>query len=55
LQWIADNIPNSPVNIMGQYRPDYFAKKYRDISFSVSSKEIRAVEDFAKKLQIICL
>lgn len=55
LQWIADNIPNIPVNIMGQYRPDYFAKNYRDISCSVSSEEIRAVEDFAKKLQIICL
>jgi putative pyruvate formate lyase activating enzyme len=55
LRWIADNIPNIPVNIMGQYRPDYFAKNYQDISCSVSSEEIRAVKENAKKLQLISL
>jgi putative pyruvate formate lyase activating enzyme len=55
LQWIADNIPKTPVNIMGQYHPDYFAKNYQDISRSISSEEIRYVEDIAKKLQIIRL
>ena len=55
LLWIADKIPNIPVNIMGQYHPDYFAKNYQDISCSISIDDIRSVEDIAKKLRIISL
>jgi uncharacterized Fe-S radical SAM superfamily protein PflX len=38
---------------MGQYHPDYYAKNYQEISYSISSEEIRYVRDIAKKLQII--
>ena len=53
LKWIADNIPNIPVNIMGQYHPEFLANKYSEISRFVSSEEIKDVRDTAEKLGLI--
>jgi uncharacterized Fe-S radical SAM superfamily protein PflX len=40
------------VNVMAQYRPEYKAYDYEDISRSVSMDEFTRVKQFAKKLQI---
>ena len=32
LNWIAENIPGTVINIMAQYRPEYHAYDYKDIS-----------------------
>ena len=55
LKWIANEIPNTPVNIMGQYHPEYFAKNYDEISRPVTTDELEYVDNIAKKLQIIIL
>ncbi|MEM0075590.1 MAG: radical SAM protein, partial [Conexivisphaerales archaeon] len=49
LDWIAENIPRSLVNIMGQYHPDYacdpllptYDPKYKDLSRYPSKEEIK--------------
>ncbi|MCK4364781.1 MAG: radical SAM protein [Thermoplasmatales archaeon] len=50
--WIADNLPNAVVNIMAQYRPEYHAYDYEDISRSVSMNEVLQVKEYADKLKI---
>ena len=39
MQWIQENIPQVAVNIMAQYRPEYHADEYKEISFPVSREE----------------
>jgi len=53
LKWIADNIPDIPVNIMGQYHPEFLAENYSDISGFVSIEEFKDVRDTAEKLGLI--
>ena len=48
IDWISENIPGVLVNIMGQYRPEYNAGKYQDISRNVSIKEINEVKKYAE-------
>jgi putative pyruvate formate lyase activating enzyme len=50
LNWIAENIPNSVVNIMAQYRPEYHAFDYKDISEHVSIEDVMEVRDYADDL-----
>ncbi len=52
LKWIAENLPNSIVNIMAQYRPEYKAMNYDDISRSISNEEFMQVKDYANQLGI---
>jgi putative pyruvate formate lyase activating enzyme len=53
LKWIANNIrEKSIVNIMGQYRPEFKAHEYPDISRPVTMKEMNDAIDYAKKLKI---
>lgn len=52
IKWIADNLPNATVNIMAQYRPEYKAYDYEDISRHVSLEEVLQVKDYANKLNI---
>jgi len=40
------------VNIMAQYRPEYHAYDYNDISRSVSMDEFLQVKEYASKLKI---
>ncbi|MEM0027501.1 MAG: radical SAM protein [Ignisphaera sp.] len=55
LKWIADNLPLDRVlvNIMDQYRPEYKAFEYKDISRRPSAKELEEVFDYADKLGIL--
>lgn len=48
LKWISENTPNSMVNVMEQYRPDYKAYEYEDISRSLKIDEYRRAVDLAK-------
>jgi putative pyruvate formate lyase activating enzyme len=52
LKWISDNIPNSCVNIMAQYRPEYKAYDYEEISRSILNEEFTKVTEYAKKIGI---
>ncbi len=52
IDWISRNLPNACVNIMAQYRPEYHACDYDDISRHVSIEEFSQVKDYADKLKI---
>jgi len=52
MKWIANNLPNAMINIMSQYRPEYQAKEYSDISRHVSSDEVITVKEYARQLKI---
>ena len=49
---ISKNFPNACVNIMAQYRPEYHACDYEDISRHVSINEVLSVKDYANELGI---
>ncbi|MFX1474407.1 MAG: radical SAM protein [Promethearchaeota archaeon] len=54
LEWIAENTPNSLVNIMAQYRPEFRVKRhpedYRDISRRVTREEMQHAYSLAEQL-----
>lgn len=52
LDWIIQNIPNCVVNIMSQYRPEYKAFEFEDISRPVSADEFYEVKNYANKIGI---
>jgi putative pyruvate formate lyase activating enzyme len=52
IKWISEKLPNAVVNIMAQYRPEYKAYDYEDISRSVYTEEYLQVKDYANKLNI---
>ena len=52
MKWISENLPNAAVNIMAQYRPEYKAYDYEDISRPVSIEEVLQVKEYANKLNI---
>ncbi len=52
INWISENLPNACVNIMAQYRPEYHALDYDDISRHVSMEEFSQVKEYADKLKI---
>ncbi len=52
MKFISDNLPNSCVNVMAQYRPEYHAKEFDDISRVVQIEEVIEVKDFAEDLKI---
>lgn len=51
LSWIAEHLgPDTVVNIMGQYHPDYYAHQYPEISRIPFSSEIEEAVRWAKKV-----
>jgi putative pyruvate formate lyase activating enzyme len=58
LEWIAENMPDAPVNIMDQYHPDNFCEprhpkyqqKYQALSRRPSPREILRAFGYAKEL-----
>ncbi len=50
LRWIAENVPNSLVNIMEQYRPEYKAYNYREIARRPKKEELRRAYEEADRL-----
>jgi len=55
LKWIAENLPKDRVliNIMDQYRPEYKAYQYKDISRRPRYDELEEVYRYADKLSIL--
>jgi len=52
LEWISNEIPETAVNVMDQYRPEHSAYKYTDLKRSILREEYIQVKDFAEKLKI---
>jgi uncharacterized Fe-S radical SAM superfamily protein PflX len=52
MKFISEKLPNSCVNVMAQYRPEYHAEEYDDISRHVQIEEVIEVKDFAEDLKI---
>jgi putative pyruvate formate lyase activating enzyme len=54
LDWIAKNCPNSLVNVMGQYRPDYkvteYPDQYKEIARTINEEELTEAYKYAEKL-----
>ena len=50
--FIAEHLPETLVNIMGQYRPEYRANEHKDISQSVTGEEVLRVTEYADSLGI---
>jgi putative pyruvate formate lyase activating enzyme len=55
LDWIQKNTPKVALNIMAQYRPEYNAQYYKDISESLSLDDYYQVIKYAKKLHLILI
>ncbi|TFG08081.1 MAG: radical SAM protein [Promethearchaeota archaeon] len=53
LDYVAKEIPNCVVNIMGQYRPQYKAHQYPEINRRPSSQEMQEVKRYADQLDIL--
>jgi len=52
IEWISKNLPNACVNIMAQYRPEYQARDYYDLSRHVTMEEYMQVKEHVDKLKI---
>jgi putative pyruvate formate lyase activating enzyme len=52
IKYIAKSLPNAVVNIMAQYKPDFKAFEYKDISRTVTLEEVSLVKEYAEKLGI---
>lgn len=57
LEWVAENMPNCMVNIMGQYRPTHKVRRgsdrFKDIQRSVNNTEMQRVQTKADELDIL--
>ena len=53
LDWIKANVPTALINIMGQYRPEYLASKYKEINCCPAIDEIQTVKAYLKSLELI--
>lgn len=53
LDWVAEHTPRAVINIMGQYRPEYLARKYPEIDRRPTVREMRAVRDHADALGLL--
>ncbi|MFH0860567.1 MAG: radical SAM protein [Candidatus Altiarchaeota archaeon] len=50
LDWIAENVPDARVNVMDQYRPEYRACDYDEISEKLTGEEYSEAHAYAKDL-----
>ena len=50
LSWIAENTPRALVNVMSQYRPEYRAREFEEISRRPSFDEMRRAYEEADRL-----
>jgi putative pyruvate formate lyase activating enzyme len=55
IQWIQKNIPQTLLNIMSQYRPEYQAGKYKEIAGPLSTEEYMQVKNYAETLGLFLL
>jgi uncharacterized Fe-S radical SAM superfamily protein PflX len=55
MQWIQENISQVAVNIMAQYRPEYHADEYKEITSPISREEYLRVKEYAETLSLYLL
>ncbi len=55
LKWISENLDNVLVNVMGQYRPEYRAGEYPEISRRLYFEELRDSSDYGRSLGLSLL
>jgi len=55
IDWIGENTPDVIVNVMGQYRPEYHADQYDDISSKVSRSEVNEVKNYAREKDVFLI
>ncbi|MBY9020024.1 MAG: radical SAM protein [Candidatus Lokiarchaeota archaeon] len=53
LDYVAKELPNAVVNLMGQYRPEYLSRNYEEINRRPSMEEINEVKYYADDLGIL--
>ncbi|MHA2269598.1 MAG: radical SAM protein, partial [Promethearchaeota archaeon] len=53
LEYVAKELPNAVVNIMGQYRPQYHSFNYPEINRRPTSQEMHDVRNYASSLGIL--
>ncbi|MFW9773761.1 MAG: radical SAM protein [Candidatus Heimdallarchaeota archaeon] len=53
LDFVAKEVPNCVVNIMGQFRPEYKAYDYPEINRRPTSEEMQQVREYADKLGVL--
>ncbi|HXF67876.1 MAG TPA: radical SAM protein [Burkholderiales bacterium] len=60
LEWVAEHMPEAPVNVMDQYHPDNFCdpaspkfnEKYRDLARRITRAELARAFDYGRRLGI---
>jgi putative pyruvate formate lyase activating enzyme len=55
LEWIKKEIPNSAVNLMDQYKPEYKANDYKDINRFLSKNEYEKARNIGKNLNLFLI
>jgi putative pyruvate formate lyase activating enzyme len=50
LEWIKQNTPDTLINVMGQYRPEYHAEEYEEIAHTASREEFHQIKVYAEHL-----
>jgi putative pyruvate formate lyase activating enzyme len=50
LSWIAENLDDVKVNVMGQYRPEHRASEYEEIARGLKMKEYQSALAIAEEL-----
>ncbi|MFX1326960.1 MAG: radical SAM protein [Promethearchaeota archaeon] len=53
LDYVAKELPNAVMNIMGQYRPQFRSSKYPEINRRTDPQEMQEVKSYADKLGIL--
>jgi len=52
IKWISENLLNASVNIMAQYKPEYHAYEYEDITGSINVDEYLKLKDYSDELGV---
>jgi putative pyruvate formate lyase activating enzyme len=50
MKWISEKLPNALVNIMAQYRPEYKAYDYKELTRHITHDEFKVTTEYARKL-----
>ncbi|GAB4306795.1 MAG: radical SAM protein [Promethearchaeota archaeon] len=53
LNWLADHAPNVVVNVMGQYRPEYKARRFPEINRRPTREEMNEARAHASELGLV--
>lgn len=55
IDWISEHVPGVLINIMSQYKPEYHADEYEDISRSITMCEVADLKKYAKMKNLVLI